>query len=249
MKKGWNIIVQYQSLIWIVVAWEIIAFMQVMPERLFPSLGKVVVVAIDLISSGMLMENLPTTLFRVFAGFALAAVVGVPLGLLMSRSAKLNDVMQPMFSLGYPIPRVALYPILVFILGLGSASKVSLIFIECLFPIVLNTYYGATRVGKIYLWAGQNMGASSSQIFWRILLPATMPTIFTGLKIALPLAFIIAVLTEMIGSTVGMGYLLSYMSASLMQEKVLACVLLITLVGYLLNLLLQVIQKKYVFWQ
>ncbi|QRG66626.1 ABC transporter permease [Brevibacillus choshinensis] len=249
MKKGWNVLIQYQSLIWIVLAWEVIAFMHIMPERLFPSLTKVVVVAFDLISSGMLMENLPTTLFRVFAGFGLAILVGVPLGLLMSRSAMLNDVMQPMFSLGYPIPRVALYPILVFILGLGSASKITLIFIECLFPIVLNTYYGATRVGKLYLWAGQNMGASSSQIFWRILLPATMPSIFTGLKIALPLAFIIAVLTEMIGSTVGMGYLLSYMSASLMQEKVLAGVLLITLVGYLLNLLLQFIQRKYVFWQ
>jgi len=249
MKKGWNVLVQYQSLIWIVAAWELIAFMHIMPERLFPSLAKVVAVSFDLISSGMLLENLPTTLFRVFAGFVLAIAVGVPLGLLMSRSALLNDVMQPMFSLGYPIPRVALYPILVFILGLGSASKITLIFIECLFPIVLSTYYGATRVSKLYVWAGQNMGASRSQIFWRVLLPATMPSIFTGLKIALPLAFIIAVLTEMIGSTVGMGYLLSYMSASLMQEKVLACVLLITLVGYLLNLLLQAISRKYVYWQ
>lgn len=249
MKKGWNVLIEYQSLLWIVVAWEVIAFLQLVPERLFPSLSKVVIVAFDLIATGMLMENLPTTLFRVFAGFVLAALIGVPLGLLMSRSAVLNDMMQPLFSLGYPIPRVALYPILVFILGLGSASKVTLIFIECLFPIVLNTYYGSTRVSKLYLWAGQNMGANQRQLFWRVLLPATMPSIFTGLKIALPLAFIIAVLTEMIGSTVGMGYLLSYMSASLMQEKVLACVLLITLVGYLLNLLLKVVQRKYVFWQ
>lgn len=249
MKKGWKLLVEYQALIWIVVAWELIVFLQIMPERLFPSLSKVLVVAFELITTGMLMENLPITLFRVFSGFALAAVVGVPLGLMMSRSKLMNDLVQPVFSLGFPIPRVALYPILVFILGLGSASKITMIFLECLFPIVLNTYYGATRVGKLYLWAAENMGASRNQVFWRVLLPATMPSIFTGLKIALPMAFIIAILTEMIGATAGMGYLLTYMSASLMQEKVLACVVLITVVGYLLNLLIQKIQRKYVFWQ
>lgn len=249
MKKAWKLLVEYQALIWIVVAWELIVFLKWMPERLFPSLSKVLVVSYDLVASGMLMENLPVTLFRVFAGFALAAVVGIPMGLWMSRSPLFNDLVQPVFSIGFPIPRVALYPILVFILGLGSASKITLIFLECLFPIVLNTYYGSTRVGKLYLWAAQNMGANKRQIFWRVLLPATMPSIFTGLKIALPMAFIIAILTEMIGATAGMGYMLTYMSASLMQEKVLACVLLITIVGYLLNVLIQAIQRKYVFWQ
>ncbi|WP_421617551.1 ABC transporter permease [Brevibacillus sp. TJ4] len=249
MNKAWKLIVEYQSLIWIVVAWELIVLLQVMPERLFPSLSKVVVVSYELIANGMLIENLPVTLFRVFAGFALAAVVGIPLGLMMSRSKLFNDLVQPVFSIGFPIPRVALYPILVFILGLGSASKITLIFLECLFPIVLNTYYGATRVGKLYLWAAENMGANKRQVFWRVLMPATMPSIFTGLKIALPMAFIIAILTEMIGATAGMGYMLTYMSASLMQEKVLACVVLITIVGYLLNLFIQAIQRKYVYWQ
>jgi ABC-type nitrate/sulfonate/bicarbonate transport system permease component len=185
---------------------------------------------------------------RVLSGFTIAAVIGVPVGIMMSRFNLMNKLMQPMLSIGYPIPRVALYPILVFMLGIGSGSKIFLIVLECLFPIIINTYYGALRVNHIYVWASQNMGANHFKMFWKVLLPATAPSIFTGLRIALPLALIISILTEMISSTEGMGYLLSFMSSSLVQENVLASVMLIAIVGYLMSVILDLIQKKFIFW-
>ncbi|WP_167577796.1 ABC transporter permease [Ammoniphilus sp. YIM 78166] len=249
LKKVWEKIVSYQVIIWLVLIWEIIVWSGVMPERLFPSLFKVVYVSYDLLVTGMVGENLSVTLFRLFAGFGLAALVGVPLGLMMSRYNLLNDWMQPMFSIGYPIPRVALYPIFVFIFGIGSGSKILVVFLECIFPIVINTYYGSLRVNHLYVWAAQNMGASQMQLFWKVLFPATLPSIFTGFRIAIPLALVITILTEMIGSTDGMGYLLSYMSASLMQEKVMAGVIFITILGFMVTVLFEAVHRRFVFWK
>lgn len=248
LKRIWNKIVDYQSIFLILILWEVIAAMGIMPERLFPSMFVVFGVAYDLVMSPMLWDNLSVTIVRVLSGFTIAALIGIPLGIMMSRFNLMNKLLQPMLSVGYPIPRVALYPILVFMLGIGSGSKIFLIVLECLFPIIINTYYGALRVNHIYLWASQNMGANHYKMFWRVLLPATAPSIFTGLRIALPLALIISILTEMISSTEGMGYLLSFMSSSLVQENVLASVLLIAIVGYLMSVILDLIQKKFIFW-
>ncbi|WP_096203149.1 ABC transporter permease [Bacillus sp. FJAT-45350] len=240
---------KYQSLILFFVLWELIALSGMINERLFPSFLTVLGVAFETMTQGMFWDNLSVTMYRVIVGFLIAAVIGVPLGLMMSRYNLLNSLMQPMLSISYPIPRVALYPILVFILGIGSGSKILLIALECLFPIVISTYYGALRVNHLYVWAAQNMGANDRKMFWKVLLPATIPSIFTGFRIAVPLALIIAVLTEMISSTKGMGYMLSFMSSTLVQENVLAIVLLIGTVGYLLSACLDLIQHKFVFWK
>lgn len=248
IKKIWNKVLDYQSIFILLIVWEVIAALGIMPERLFPSMFVVIGVAYDLALSPLLWDNLSVTMVRVLSGFTIAAVIGVPVGIMMSRFNLMNKLMQPMLSIGYPIPRVALYPILVFMLGIGSGSKIFLIVLECLFPIIINTYYGAIRVNHIYVWASLNMGANHFNMFWKVLLPATAPSIFTGLRIALPLALIISILTEMISSTEGMGYLLSFMSSSLVQENVLASVMLIAIVGYLMSVILDVIQKKFIFW-
>ncbi|MGO4889417.1 ABC transporter permease [Anaerobacillus sp. MEB173] len=249
IKKILGKLIKYQSIFILFILWEIIAFLGVFPERLFPSIISVLGVSIEIATSSMFWDNLSVTMYRVIIGFALAAVIGVPLGLMMSRYNLLNTLLQPMLSIGYPIPRVALYPILVFILGIGSGSKILLITLECLFPIIISTYYGALRVNHLFIWASQNMGANDRNMFWKVLLPATTPAIFTGLRMAVPLALIIAILTEMISSTEGMGYLLVYLSSSLVQETVLAMVLLIGVVGYILSTCLDLVQNKFVFWK
>ncbi|WP_209123426.1 ABC transporter permease [Alkalihalobacillus sp. BA299] len=249
VKKILNKIIKYQSIFILFILWEIIAITGVFPERLFPSFFTVAGVSFDIATSSMFWDNLSVTMYRVIVGFTLAAVIGVPIGLMMSRYNVFNTLIQPMLSIGYPIPRVALYPILVFILGIGSGSKILLITLECLFPIVISTYYGALRVNHLYIWASQNMGANDRKMFWKVLLPATTPAIFTGLRMAVPLALIIAILTEMISSTEGMGYLLVYLSSSLVQETVLAMVLLIGVVGYLLSTCLDLVQNRFIFWK
>ncbi|QQK74443.1 ABC transporter permease [Salicibibacter cibarius] len=244
--KNW--INNYYSVFLLLVVWEIVAMSGIFPERLFPSMTLIIQNIFELASSGVLWGDLGATLYRLFIGFALAAVIGVFLGIYMSKHPFFDGLMQPIFSIGYPIPRVALYPIVVFVIGLGSGSKIFLIFLECLFPIVISTYFGAKRVNNVYLWSGQNMGASSKEMFWKITLPATMPSIFTGFRIAIPLAFVVAVLTEMITSTEGLGNLLTFMEASLRQDQVLAVVTVISIVGFIIDRIVGIVRKKYVHW-
>jgi len=248
MRAVLNFAIKYQALILIAVLWQVFYLLKLFPEKLFPSLFTIGASFIELASSMELWENIFVTLQRVLMGFFLAAIVGIVIGILMSRSNFIDNVMQPIFTAGYPIPRVALYPIVVLLFGLGSTSKVIIIFLECLFPIVVNTYYGAQRVNKLHIWSGQNMGANDRQLFWRVFIPGTMPAIFTGFRIALPIAVVIAVLTEMISSNNGIGYLLTYLSASLAQSKVLAAIIAISMFGYILDRILLAIRNKFVYW-
>ncbi|MEK3937228.1 ABC transporter permease [Sporosarcina sp. FSL W7-1349] len=248
MSKVWQGISKYQSLILIAVLWQIVAMTHLFPEQLFPDLKIIFTSLIELFVSSNLWTNISVTLYRILGGFFLAALIGVPIGIFMSRSTVFDNIMQPIFTAGYPIPRVAIYPIIVLLFGLGSASKIFIIFLECIFPIVVNTYYGAKRVDRLHIWSGKNMGANDRQLFWKVFIPGTMPAIFTGFRIALPIAVVIAVLTEMISSSNGIGYLLTYLSASLSQSKVLAAVIIVSTLGYLLDRLLLFIRKKFVYW-
>lgn len=248
MKVVWRIINKYQSLIIIAVLWQAFSISGIFPSQLFPGLEQINRRFIEFIISSEIWINISITLYRILAGFAMAAIVGIPLGIIMSRHKIFDDLMQPLFTIGYPIPRVALYPIFVLLFGIGSGSKVFIIFLECIFPIVVNTYAGAKRVNQLYIWSGQNMGADSRRLFWKIFLPGTMPSIFTGFRIALPIAVVIAVLTEMISSSNGIGYMLGYYSASLSQSSVLAVVIFVSLFGYALDRLLLLIRNQFVYW-
>ncbi|MFC5587777.1 ABC transporter permease [Sporosarcina soli] len=248
MKAIKNFIVKYLALILIALLWQVLVLAELFPKQLFPGLGEISLVFVELLATSDLWTNMGVTLYRILAGFFLAAIIGIPIGIHMSRSQFIDDLMQPVFTAGYPIPRVALYPIFVLLFGLGSGSKIFTIFLECIFPIVVSTYYGAKSVNQLYVWSGQNMGATDRKLFWKVFLPGTMPSIFTGFRIALPIGVVIAVLTEMISSNNGIGYFLIYLSASLSQSKVLAVVIFISLFGYGLDRLLLFVRNRYVYW-
>ncbi|WP_428908012.1 ABC transporter permease [Niallia sp. Krafla_26] len=248
MTTVWNFVKKYQALFWVAVLWQAFALSGMFPEQLFPGLEKILLVFSEFIIMSELWVNISITLYRILAGFALAAIVGIPIGIIMSRYSIFDHLMQPIFTVGYPIPRVALYPIFVLLFGIGSGSKIFTIFLECIFPIVVNTYAGAKRVNHLYIWSGQNMGADSRRLFWKVFLPGTMPAIFTGFRIALPIAVVIAVLTEMISSSNGIGYMLTYYSASLSQSSVLAVVIFVSLFGYALDRILLLIRNRFVYW-
>src|SRR5206468_2893377 len=128
------------------------------------------------------------SLARALGGFALAAVVGVALGVLMGRSAPVAAALGPFFSGTYPVPKIALFPIFIYLFGIGSLSKVLLIFLECLYPIVITTQAGGRAVNRVLVWSAANMGASRARILRSIVVPATAPFIFAGFRIALPIA-------------------------------------------------------------
>jgi NitT/TauT family transport system permease protein len=233
----------------ILAAWEAAARSGMWSRIVFPSLEAIGREFVGFFARADAWEQIWTSLYRAFGGFALAAVVGVLLGMVMGRSKSVAQMLDPLFSGTYAVPKLALFPIFIFVFGIGSLSKVALIFLECLYPIVIMTYHGAAAVNRVWLWSAQNMGATRWQILRRVVVPATTPYIFAGFRVAVPVAMIVVVITEMISSADGLGYLVIYSLSSLRTDRMLAVVVIIALIGYLLDKLLVLARNRLIYWE
>jgi len=231
------------------LAWEIVARSGLWSPLLFPSLASIGRELGRLASGTDGLLEAWTSLERALGGFALAAALGVLIGMLMGRSAFIAGLLEPLFSGTYAVPKLALFPIFIFIFGIGSLSKVALVFLECLYPMVIITSQGARSVNRVLLWSAQNMGASRSEILRRVVIPATAPFIFAGLRVALPVALIVVIITEMVSSADGLGYLVIYALSSLQTARMLAVVVVIALLGLLLDWLLVLLRDRLVYWE
>ena len=231
------------------VAWEAAARSGLWNKILFPSLVNIgQELALFFTRTTSLME-VWTSLYRALGGFAAAALVGIFLGILMGRSKTIAGLLDPLFSGTYAVPKLALFPIFIFVFGIGSLSKVALVFLECLYPIVIMSYAGARSVNRVLLWSAQNMGASRADILRRVVIPATAPFIFAGFRVAVPVAMIVVVITEMVSSADGLGYLVIYSLSSLRTDRMLAVVVVIALLGYALDKAVVLARDRLIYWE
>jgi NitT/TauT family transport system permease protein len=193
----------------ILVAWQLFGSLGWLPSFLTrPS--AIAQQLLELIASGELLQHAAVSLARSLAGLGLAAVFGVSLGLLAGISRPVQGFFDPLISLTYPVPKIAILPILIVWFGISDTSKVILILISCFYPCFISAFYGVRTVETTWVWAARNMGARPRQVFFKVVLPAALPQIFTGLRVALALAFILMFASETIGSStrVGLGYLI-----------------------------------------
>ena len=231
------------------LAWEAAARSGLWSPLLFPSLERIFHEFILFFSKSDSLLQAWISLYRALAGFALAAVAGVTAGILMGRFRFLASLLDPLFSGTYAVPKLALFPIFIFALGIGSLSKIALVFLECLYPIVIITYHGARDVNRVLLWSAQNLGATRRAILRRVVIPAAAPHIFAGFRVALPVAMIVVVITEMISSADGLGYVVIYALSSLKTDRMLAVVAVISMLGLALDWALVRLRERLVYWE
>jgi len=231
------------------VAWEAAARSGLWNKILFPSLVNIGQELVLFFTRTASLMEVWTSLYRALGGFAAAAVVGIFLGILMGRSKTIAGLLDPLFSGTYAVPKLALFPIFIFVFGIGSLSKVALVFLECLYPIVIMSYAGARSVDRALLWSARNMGASRADILRRVVIPATAPFIFAGFRVAVPVAMIVVVITEMVSSADGLGYLVIYALSSLRTDRMLAVVVVIALLGYALDKAVVLARDRLIYWE
>jgi NitT/TauT family transport system permease protein len=231
------------------VAWEAAARSGLWNKILFPSLVNIGQELVLFFSRTASLMEVWTSLYRALGGFAAAALVGIFLGILMGRSKTIAGLLDPLFSGTYAVPKLALFPIFIFVFGIGSLSKVALVFLECLYPIVIMSYAGARSVDRALLWSARNMGASRADILRRVVIPATAPFIFAGFRVAVPVAMIVVVITEMVSSADGLGYLVIYALSSLRTDRMLAVVVVIALLGYALDKAVVLARDRLIYWE
>jgi NitT/TauT family transport system permease protein len=244
-----RLVAKWYSIPLLLALWQLAVSTGGVKSRLLPSVGQVVGALVAEIANGMLVYHASVTFSRALCGFALAAAVGIPFAAAMARSSLFRNLFEPIFIFGYPIPKIALFPIFTYIFGLGTPSKVAFAFLECLYPIVVTSYFGFCGVQTRLIWAARNFGAERWTILLRVILPAALPAIFSGLRIALPIAIIVVVLTEMIGDSIGLGYYITVWSTRFSFQNVYAAIFVIGICGFALDQCLIVLRRCVVHWQ
>ncbi len=216
--------------------WEIVARAGVFPPRLFPSLETIAAAFWRLTLSGILPHHALDTVIRLGAGFALAAVVGVTIGILMGRSRLAEDIALPLVSIGAPIPGLAYAPLFLLWFGLGNTSAVLLVAFVSAFPIVFNTWTGVKAVKEIWVRSAQAMGADDTRLFRHVILPGALPYILTGLRLGLAQAWRILVGVEMLAAVPwGLGWMIFGAREFLNMDVMLAGVAVIAIIGLALE--------------
>ena len=200
-----DIAVQAAVIAVLLAAWEEVGRLGYVDPFLLPPLSAVLERVGADAASGTVFVDLAMTLYRAAVGFALGVAFAIPLGVLMARSAIIRWFLDPVVSLGFPTPKISFLPIFILWFGIFDLSKMVMVAVSCFFPVISAAYAGTLGVDRWILWSARSFGATDNQLLREIILPMAMPTILTGIQIAVPVALITTVVTEMLMGGNGVG--------------------------------------------
>jgi NitT/TauT family transport system permease protein len=222
------------SILFFVVVYEVVARTGWFAQALVPSLLTVAQTLWAMLLDGSMAEHAFNTLYRVFAGLALAASVGLLLGFLMARYRAVEGFLSPLVSALMPIPSLAWAPVFILWFGLGNIATVLIVFYASSFPMLINTWSGARAVNPLWLRAARAMGASGPRLFWKVIVPGASPFIITGLRLAFQRAWIAVVGAEMLAaSAFGLGWVIFDAKEFLNADIMLSSVAVIGAIGFI----------------
>jgi ABC-type nitrate/sulfonate/bicarbonate transport system permease component len=238
------------SVVLFLAAWEVFVRWRGIAPIYLPAPSSIAVYLWRMILDGSMEYHLGVTLLRIFAGFFLAAITGVALGLLMGMSKIVARVADTWIAALYPLPKISLIPLLIIWLGTGEAYRVVISAITAFFPIVISTYSGIRQADRGLIKAARDLGANTRQIQLKVVVPAALPSILAGLQLGMGVTIILIVAAEMIGgsSQSGMGYLLINSGQVMETEKVFASLVVLAVMGAVIIKLQQWIDRRVAPW-
>lgn len=236
------------SLISLALAWEAFASSGAVTAFMLPKLSSVLARIWSDTLSGDMLQSLGLTLYRALTGFGIAAVLGIPLGILIARNRAVHWFFDPIVSVGFPMPKIAFLPIVSLWFGFFDVSKILMVVLDAIFPIVTATVAGALSVEREILWSARNMGASERQMLREIILPAALPEIMTGLQVALPIALIVCIVAEMMLGGIGLGGTMMTASRFADSPGVFAGIVEIAVAGWFIVKLMAVLRRRLLLW-
>ncbi|RLB00152.1 MAG: ABC transporter permease [Deltaproteobacteria bacterium] len=240
----------------LILTWQLLSYFKVLPGYLLPSPLKILAGFRDLLITGMpphhlLYNHVRYSLYRVALGFSMACLVGIPLGVLMGWSSRLRTMISPIIEMIRPIPPLAWIPIAILWFGIGIKSAAFIIFLGSFFPILLNTISGVLSVNNIFLEAARTLNASERDIFFKVLIPGSIPSIFVGMKIGMGIGWMTLVAAEFTGVKEGYGLGYMIMTARDIQrpDEIIAGMFVIGAIGLLINYALASCESKILRWR
>ncbi|HMJ44779.1 MAG TPA: ABC transporter permease [Pseudolabrys sp.] len=236
------------SILLVLAAWELLARSGKYTPYQLPALSAVLERIWSDAVTGDLAINTALTLYRALVSFAICAVGGVLIGMAMSRNKIANWFFDPIISVGFPMPKIAFLPVVILWLGVYDVSKITIIVIDAIFPVIAATIIAIQNVEREFIWSARNMGATNREVLFQIVLPAAMPQIMTGLQVSLPLTLIVAVVAEMLMGGYGLGGAMMTASRFANSVGVFAGIVEIAVIGYILVKTMSLIRRRVLIW-
>jgi ABC-type nitrate/sulfonate/bicarbonate transport system permease component len=219
----------------VAVLWQAASMSGLLPSTVLPPFSAVIASLVSLVGSGEIFSHTEASFMRIGAGLLFAVVGGTALGLAMARVRAIQRAVEPILLLIYPVPKPALIPLFMVWLGIGDVSKITVIALSCLVPVVISTFNGARAVDDLLLWSARARGTPEHRLLWRVVLPAALPQIATGVRTAIAIALIVMVSSEFISAERGLGYLIFSYGGVGADDAMLAVILYLTAIGFLLD--------------
>ncbi len=232
----------------ILLTWEFLSDAGLIHPLLAPAPTVIVRTLVRQIATGEIGQHLIATLRRVISGLVIGGVSGVTMGILMGTMPRLRSIVDPFVAAIHPLPKIAILPVVMAIMGLGDASRIAVVALAVFFPMMINTLVGVRQINTTHLDVARNYGASGWKLFTRVIWPASLPMILAGVRIALNMALLLTISIEIASASVGLGSLI-WMSWEVLRIDVLYSTLLVIMaLGIISNLIFRAVAYRLVPW-
>jgi len=242
-------LISLASPIMMLLLWEILVRLGVLDARFFPAPSTILETFLALVSDGSLWANTWASLQRLFWGFLLGGVPALVLGIAIGLNRPLRALVDPLVATTYPIPKSAIFPLILLIFGLGEASKIVMVAIGVFYPVLVNSATGVLEISPIYHDVGRNFGANRWQVFRTIAFPGAVPHIMSGVKLGVGMGLILISIAEMIGAKSGLGYMIWNAWEILSVETMYVGLIVIALLGFLFSMILNEVERAIIPWR
>jgi ABC-type nitrate/sulfonate/bicarbonate transport system permease component len=229
--------------------WEGLGRAGVLDPALLPGPSVVFATLWQIVRSEPFLHPIGQTLGLVAWGYAIGSIGGVAVGMAMGRSDTLYRLLEPLVELVRPIPKPALIPPLFLFLGIGLKTMLFIVALAVFFPVLINTVQGARGVDPVLLNTARTFRMSTAATLWKIVLPAALPMVATGLRVSLGLALTLVVVAEMLAGEDGVGFLILDMQRAFQIQKMYAWLVVLAVLGLLLNALFERIERRALPWR
>lgn len=236
-------------IILILILWQLLPELGVLKKAYVSTPYEVFESILAMVRSGELKIHLFISLRRILSGLITAVICAVPMGLFIGRFRWIEQLLDPVLQLSRQISALALFPVFILFFGIGETSKVAIIFWASFWPVLINTISGVKSVDPLYIKSVLTMGASKSMVFSKVILPASMPFILTGIRLASAYAVMVLVAAEMIGADSGLGFLVTNSQETFKIPQMYAAIVLLSLLGIILNFIVYRLEKVLIGWR
>jgi NitT/TauT family transport system permease protein len=233
----------------ILLFWEFISQMRWIPPLFLPAPSEIFSAGWTLLKTGLIFKHLSASLGRILWGFCLGCICGILAGILIGFYSIPEAIGKPLVAATFPIPKIAILPLLILWLGIGEPSKVAVIALGVFFPMTINVYTGVKNVDPIFIKAALSLGSNRARIIRKVIFPSILPMVFAGMKLGIGIALLLVIAAEMVAADAGIGFMI-LTAADLMQTpKLMFGLIILSLLGIFFNWVLQKLEHFFIPWK